>query len=110
MANSTKIPKLPQLPHGEGTMTLKEKANHRYEIMYRKMYKGKRLTVYADTASEAMSKMRDKEKEEDNEIFMKTVSIISRDDIQDWLTQIKANQLKPKSCDRIETTFRRLEI
>lgn len=52
-----KIPKIPKLPHGEGTMAWVEK---RQQAAYGKMIDGKRMFVYADTPKLAMDKMREK--------------------------------------------------
>lgn len=105
MSKNTKVPKIPSLPYGEGSMSIKERPDGSYYVMYRKSFNGKRLTTYGDTASEAMTSMRKKEKEEETKFIQSTVSITLEEDVKNWLEYVKAPTLKPKSYDRIEMTY-----
>ena len=94
---------IPTLPHGEGTMKYR---TDRGKIMYRKWYKGVRLSVLADTQKEAMQKMRQKEKEFDSnpKQATKEKGAPLKDVMDKWLNLYKINEVKQRTFDRIECT------
>lgn len=96
----TKTLVLPKLPRGQGSFF-----QHRERIGYRKNYtypsgKTEKKTVYGDTIDECLEKMKNLERQLDEEI------IISNDLLYDamnkWLDTVKKNRLKPQSYHRYE--------
>ena len=99
--------KLPTLPRGEGSFF-----EHRDKIGYRKnitLPTGKRVkkTVYADTVSECMAKMKEQE------YLIEKNILLSKDPLYvalyKWLETYKKPTLKQQSYERLERTIKNIE-
>ena len=100
---SKKQVKLPRLPYGQGSMSLRPDGT----IMYRKRIGNpkKEKTIYADTPSEAMRLMSEAEKQLSEEIFQKETQTLS-EAMYEWLETYKKPTLKRTSYDTLEKTVR----
>lgn len=103
MSNTKKTVKLPKLPYGEGSMSLRSDGN----IMYRKRVGNpkKEITVYGKTPKECMQKMREEEKNikhvetsEEKETLYEAM--------MKWLQNVKKTTLKPQSYKRLESVIK----
>lgn len=99
MAKSVKIPKL---PYGQGSMSLRPDGT----IMYRKRMGNpkKEYTIYADTPSAAMNKMAELEKNLEEEKFLKETQTLY-EAMSDWLVTYKKPKLKKTSYDTLKKTI-----
>lgn len=100
MAKSMKIPKL---PYGQGSMSLRPDGT----IMYRKRIgePKKEHTVYADTPSEAMTKMAEAEKQLQEEKFIQETATLY-ESMTEWLETYKKPKLKKTSYDTLKKTIK----
>lgn len=106
MANQKKIPqteinKIPQLPRGEGSITVVDDGTR---LKFQKSINGTRKAVYGVTVAEVFKKMKEKEKDK-AKIQQKRKAQILQDEMLIYLENIKKPVLKPKSYDRLVTTY-----
>lgn len=105
-----KIPQIPQLEYGQGTMVYREDLK---SIQYTKTIKikkhniSKRTTVYGKNVIECFNKMDEKEKKLNNE-FHKKNNLILYDAMIDWLNKEKKPELKETSFDTLHKTVKRI--
>ena len=103
MSNTKKTVKLPKLPYGEGSMSLRSDGN----IMYRKRIGNpkKEITVYGKTPKECMQKMREEEKNIKNiETSLEKETLYEA--MIKWLQNVKKTTLKPQSYKRLESVIK----
>lgn len=103
MSNTKKTVKLPKLPYGEGSMSLRSDGN----IMYRKRVGNpkKEITVYGKTPKECMQKMREEEKNIKHvETSMEKETLYEA--MIKWLQNVKKTTLKPQSYKRLESVIK----
>lgn len=95
--------KLPQMPHGEGSMSLRKDGS----IMYRKRMGNpkKEYSVYGKTPKECIAKMK-KIESSLNEVANEALKETLVDAMNKWLVNIKKPTLKTQSYQRIEGTVR----
>lgn len=95
--------KLPKLPYGQGSMSLRPDGT----IMYRKRIGNpkREKTIYANTPSEAMKLMAKAEKNLKEEKFIADTQTLSEAMIN-WLETYKKPILKKTSYDTLEKTIR----
>lgn len=94
--------KLPILPYGEGSMSIRENG----KVMYRKNIGNPKRTrvVYGSSPKECISKMRQLEQEL---LEMSSSSNLTLTEAMNkWLYTTKQNKLKPQSYQRLESTIR----
>ena len=100
--------KLPDLPKGEGSMSITTVKGQEY-IVYRKMVNGKRKAVYGETPKECFGKMREIEKtfykEIEREFDLYNGRILFGQAISDWHDIVKRSVLKNRSWDREHHTI-----
>lgn len=99
MAKTIKIPKL---PYGQGSMSLRADGM----VMYRKRIGNpkKEYTVYAETPKEAMEKMQEKEKQlEQKKFIAETKTIIEA--MTEWADTYKKAELKKTSYGALKKTI-----
>lgn len=104
--------KLPPLPRGEGTFSwyneeqgvLRLQKNFWIPHTQTKV----RLSVNGKTASECLSKMRDKERDATNKfkLDLDDPSVLVSDGMEQWLQQEKLNRRKATTYDRNECTLK----
>lgn len=97
--------KLPTLPHGEGVFSISKNGKVRLRKIVSYGNETKRLSVTADTPSECMKKMREKERKSRIEIDNKTKFVTLYEAMIDWFNHTKLGSVKSRSSDRIETTI-----
>lgn len=98
--------KLSKLPYGQGTF-FKTKED---KIRYRKMYDGKRFTVYGDSEKECLKKMElkidfEKDKKRSIEVVADSRASLS-DSMYEWLKLFKYKKVKAKTYDTLEGTWK----
>lgn len=101
MAKTQKEIKLPKLPYGQGSMSIRPDGS----IMYRKRLGDpkKEYTVYGDTPADAMLKMAELEKDLKNQMFNKKTETLY-ESMLDWLELYKKPELKKTSYDTLAKT------
>ena len=102
----TKIPqseisKIPQLPRGEGSITVVDNGTR---LKFQKSVNGNRKAVYGITVAEVFKKMKEKENNS-VKIQKRKQAQILQDEILLYLNNIRKPTLKPKSYDRLITTY-----
>lgn len=103
MPNTSKNIKLPKMPYGEGSMSIRPDGT----IMYRKRIGNpkKEKTVYGNTPKECMQKMKHEE-----EILRKssidTNKVTLFEEMNNWLITSKKPVLKPQSYKRLESVIK----
>lgn len=108
----SKIPKLPKLEYGQGTMLYNEEKEL---IQYKKTIKitnsdgttKKRVTVYGKNVLECFDKMKEKEEKLKKEIHEEQ-NLILYDSMIKWLNEEKKPELKRTSYDTLHKTIKRI--
>lgn len=95
--------KLPKLPYGQGSMSIRADDT----IMYRKRIGNpkKEYTVYGESARECMQKMDELEKSLKEKI-KEPLKLTLLDAMNEWLENIKKPTLKPQSYIRLQSTIK----
>lgn len=97
----SEIKKIPKLPRGEGTISLSSRGD---KLRYQKNVNGKRVTVYAEKVSDLFKLMREKESSKKKVVMRKKARILE-EEMWEYIELVKKPTLKPKSYDRIVTTY-----
>lgn len=95
--------KLPQLPYGEGSMSIRKDGN----IIYRKRIGNpkKEHSVYGKTPKECIDKMKKVEKKLEKSIIKLEKETLN-EAMYKWLNTIKNSTLKSQSYQRLESTIK----
>lgn len=104
-AKSVRDIDIPKLPHGEGTISV---FNDNLLVYKKVVCVGnikKRISVYGETIREVLDSMKTKEKELSKKKTDEVKETLS-DAISSWLRLYKQPDLKSKSYDRIECTYK----
>ncbi len=96
---------IPKLPRGEGTISVFNDDLLVYKKVISVGTEKKRISVYGATIREVLDRMKVKEKELNKKKTGEIKETLS-DAISSWLKLYKQPDLKPKSYDRIECTFK----
>lgn len=99
--------KLPSLPYGEGSMSIRPDGS----IMYRKRLGNpkKEFTVYGNTPKECMDKMRQKESELQKNIdSTDSDKTMLSEEMSKWLETVKKPTLKEQAYRRINGTVKQI--
>ena len=100
------INKIPQLPHGEGTINV---YNDKL-LIYKKAIKtsdgrSHRVSVYGETPQVCMRKMRTKELELERKIANVRIQTLE-DAMNDWCDHVHQQTVKQQTYDRLKKTIR----
>ena len=103
MSNEKKNIKLPKMPYGEGSMSLRPDGR----IMYRKRIgePKKEKTVYGDTPKECIQKMKEEEAKA-NKNIVDVSKITLFEEMNKWLVTVKKPVLKSQSYKRLESVIK----
>lgn len=101
--NNKKNIKLPKMPYGEGSMSIRTDGT----IMYRKRIgePKRQHTVYGKTPKECMDKMKEEENKNRNNSSCNSQTVLF-EEMNKWLITIKKDRLKPQSFHRLESVIK----